>query len=266
VIARYDPSPAEGLLVLGDEPADLARGRLLFDLEAAAGRPLRLVFPAKGEVPPHTTLDGVDAEWTVHERRSDVPPERAWLLDLAAADGPGTVPEALREATVLLASARRSAAHDLEWAFRALGGTLQTVRRDSRLAAYREECRLALGPALRARPLFGWRLALVRFDSAESLEEIVAARWRDKFPGRVVLAANSTYAPDRVVYAFRSRGPLDPRAILLTALPSNSPQARLEPDGLGGRGSLSTEAFDELLLRLRFRRTGEESRRRPTGN
>ncbi|MCU0726074.1 MAG: hypothetical protein MUE73_09840 [Planctomycetes bacterium] len=260
MIARYDPSPVEGKLVLGDEPADLARARLLFELESVAGRPPRLVFPAKGDVPPRTALDGVDAEWAIHERRAEIPADRAWLLGVAAAAELGAGPEALREAVVLLASARRSAAHDLELAFRALGGTPESLRADPGLAAYREECRLALGPALRARPRFAWRLALVRFTSAESLEEIVAARFRDRLPGRVVLAANPAYAPDRVVYAFRTRAALDPRAVLLTALPEGSPPPRFEPDGLGGRGSLSPEGFDELLLRLRFTRT-EDARR-----
>ena len=85
VIMIPDMGPAGGVLRLGDEPAALARGRLLTEIEAARGREPEVIFPAKGEVRARTTFDGEDAEWLLRSAAGSAPVERDWLLALAAA-------------------------------------------------------------------------------------------------------------------------------------------------------------------------------------
>ncbi|MHC4472261.1 MAG: hypothetical protein ACYS99_15030 [Planctomycetota bacterium] len=257
-----DRTPA-GTLRLGDEPAALARGRLLFDLAAEEGAEPELILPAKGEVRLRTTLDGEDAEWLARRARGRIPRHRDWLLALAAvaeAADPGALSgtlsaRGLKEIAVLLASARRSAAHDVAYAFDALAGPPDRVRADRRLRAFREECHRAVGAALKARPRFSWRVALVSFVSAESVEDVVAARWRDQFSRYVVLAANSGYVAGGVTFAFRAGASLDVREILLASLPEGASPPEFTPDGRSGRGALPTDEFAALLAGLRFRRS-----------
>ncbi len=260
MIAKRDEPPGRRDLLLGDEPADLARGRLLFDL-APPEAPLRPVFPGKGDVPPPTAAEGEAAEWLLHRRPGPLPGGREWLVALAAADEDRPVPEgapgatALREIAVLLSSARRSAAHDLPHAFRALASPPDVVRRDPLLAAYREECRLALTAALRARPRFAWRTALVVCPCAEAVEDILAARWQSRFPDRLVLAANPARAEGRVLLAWHSPPGHDAPALLGGAWPAGAPPFRLRRGGLAGRAALDPGECDRLLAALRFRRS-----------
>lgn len=255
MIKAVETSADPPVLRVGDEPADLALGRILVETRSVGD----VVFPEKGETGRPTTLGAESAEWLIRRRRDILPPSRAWLFDLAkpedrdATDGPSG--KALREISVLLASARRSAAHDLVYALGALAGAPEDVRRDPRLIAFREECARATRPALAARPVFAWRVALVSFRSAEGVEDIVAARWRDKLSRYLVLAANETYAAGKVTYAFRAPKGLDGAGILLSALPDGSQPPRVARAGAAGRGSLDTEAFRKMLSRLKFRAT-----------
>lgn len=258
----FEREPAPRLL-LGDEPADLARGRLLFRMEEEMNsRPPEVVVPGKGEVPSPTSLAGEDGEWLVRHARGRIPPDADWLRALAAVaeDGePGEIPAgtsltALREISVLLAAARRSAAHDLDYAFDLLRRPPEEVRRDARLRAFREETNRAVGPALRARPRFVWRVALLSFVSAEAIEDIVAARWRDELSRYVVLAVNSGYVADAVTFAYRSPPGLDGTEILLAALPEGPAALRPTPDGAGGRGLVPRDGLGDFLDRLRFRK------------
>ena len=279
---------------MGDEPEDLALGHLLLGrllistestgLDVAArrnggvpargsaemrwsdgGRPPLIRFPRKGMVPSATDLDGESAEWIL--RRAAVGEDRRWLLSLAgirlveipgrpSAGPPGPEPSAaaLRDIRVLLASARRSAAHDLRYAFEVLAGSAEEVRTDRRLRAFREEVNRAVGVALKSRPVFGWRIAVIVYHSAEAVEDIVAARWRDRLANRVVLAANPGYEGGLVSYSFRSGKGVDASGIIASALPARSPAPRLSPDGTAGRGMLQQDRFDELLTALKIKR------------
>jgi len=278
VIARADHSTKRPILRLGDEPEDLALGRLLLSRESAASRnsaasrdsaasrnsagerPPLIRFPRKSVVPSATDLSGEDAEWLL--RRAPIRDDQQWLLSLAGIDRgrihtAGVVPRAaLRDIRVLLASARRSAAHDLRYAFDVLAGSPEEVRRDPRLRAFREEVNRAVGAALKSRPVFGWRTALLLYYSAEAVEDIIAARWRDRLSGRVVLAANPGYEGGLVSYAFRSTPGVDAGRLICGALPPRSPAPRVSPDGTRGRGIIARDRFDELLVALKLRRSG----------
>ena len=271
VIARIETPGKRPILRLGDEPEDLAQGRLLLPLEAAGFSPPPLIrFPRKAVVPSATELDGESAEWLL--RRIPVEADRQWLLDLAGVtrfsgggsggrsggDLAGNAPSAaaLRDIRVLLSSARRSAAHDLRYAFKALAGSALEVRNDLRLRAFREEVNRAVGAALKARPVFGWRCALLLYHCAEAVEDIVAARWRDKLAGRVILAANPGYEGGLVSYAFRSSPGVDAGRVIAAALPVRSPPPRTSADGTAGRGMLPSSRFEELLAGLKIRRSG----------
>ena len=265
VIARADHSTKRPILRLGDEPEDLALGRLLLLQESAWERPPLVRFPRKGVVPSATDLSGESAEWLL--RRAPVREDQRWLLELAeigrAGSPGGGTPEAgisvsaaaLRDIRVLLASARRSAAHDLRYAFEILSGSPEEVRSDRRLRAFREEVNRAVGIALKSRPVFGWRTALIVYYSAEAVEDIVCARWRNKLSRRLVLAANPGYEGGLVSYAFRSSPGVDAARILCAALPPRSPSPRVSADGTAGRGMLAQNRFDALLDSLKLRRS-----------
>jgi hypothetical protein len=94
----------------------------------------------------------------------------------------------------------------------------------------------------------------VTVTTAESVEEIVAARWRDRLSRYVVLAANPVYAEGVVTYAFRSPTGLDGASILLSGLPAGAPPPRTERGGAAGRGALPADRFADLLHGLRFGR------------
>jgi hypothetical protein len=292
VIAKADHSRKRRILRLGDEPEDLALGRLLLSAESPGlngavrpnggvpalgsaemrwsdgGRPPLIRFPRKGVVPSATDLDGESAEWIL--RRAAVGEDRRWLLSLAGIKGrpsagppgPDLSAAALRDIRVLLASARRSAAHDLRYAFEVLAGSAEEVRTDRRLRAFREEVNRAVGVALKSRPVFGWRIAVIVYHSAEAVEDIVAARWRDRLANRVVLAANPGYEGGLVSYSFRSGKGVDASGIIASALPARSPAPRMSADGTAGRGMLQQDRFDELLTALKIRRSGNELKSR----
>jgi hypothetical protein len=258
VIARTEPPSGRPILRLGDEPADLALGRLLLVRESPGGRPPLVRFPRKGVVPCATELSGEDAEWLL--RNEPIRDEHRWLLEVAGIERPepgGGAPlcaAAKSEIRVLLSAARRSAAHDLRYAFEALSGSPEEVRSDPRLRAFREEVHRAVGSALKARPLFGWRTSLLFYWSAEAVEDIVSARWKEKLSGRVVLSANPGYESGMVSYAFRASPGVDAAQIIVSALPPRSPPPRVSADRTAGRGMLPADRFEALLGSLRFGR------------
>jgi single-stranded DNA-specific DHH superfamily exonuclease len=166
----------------------------------------------------------------------------------------------LREATVLVNAARRSASGDASVALAALLAArepaeiaLGRLPEARQLAEMRQAFNAALAEAKRAAPAFNQRVALIRVQSPYQVHPVLAQIWRGKLPNHIVMVANEGYLPGRVSFSLRTM--LD--VSLLDFLQAFSHALDATEFGYGHDkatgGSMSTEEWKRLLATMGFR-------------
>jgi single-stranded-DNA-specific exonuclease len=166
----------------------------------------------------------------------------------------------LKEATVLVNSARRSPEHHPEIAVTALEShddpkslvTSSSVVVES-LREARAIVAAELAEAKKAAPKFAGNVALVRVRSRAQIHPLIAQIWRGRLPKYHVVVANEGYADGRIHFSARSQGDHNVLDFL------QSIELRLEDEGGYGHGhdhaaggTLSDGDWNRFLTRLGF--------------
>ena len=170
---------------------------------------------------------------------------------------------ALREATSLVNSPRRTAAADASAALGLLMAAdspkdLLSGRHPGldALEAARAEVRAALDTGRRVAPRVVGDVALIRLDTPCQVHPMVAQSWTHRLRGKIVLAANAGYRPGWVHFAARTGGDAD----LIAFFAAHRPAAADEQYGNGHRrasgGALRTADWNRFAADLGF---GEEA-------
>jgi len=121
------------------------------------------------------------------------------------------------------------------------------------LLAAKEEVKAELDQAKRAAPKVVGEVAIVRFASPCQIHPLVAQSWRGRLKDRIVIAANTGYAADRVHFAARSS---QAEADLIAFFAKHRPPGADEQYGGGHRqasgGALFPEDWNFLVRSLGF--------------
>lgn len=161
------------------------------------------------------------------------------------------------EAVGLLNAARRSADHDVAAALAVLRAAQSpseisdgSVPGSERLRQLRAEVAAEMARLARTPPRMHGRVALIRIRSRAQIHPLLAARWKARLAGKIVLVANDDYLPGRVNFAVRTTLPIDLIAWLKSfQLPDSGPEfARGHPAATGG--SLDFRQFDALVAAM----------------
>jgi single-stranded-DNA-specific exonuclease len=171
----------------------------------------------------------------------------------------------LKEAVVLINAARRASAFDVETPLSLLmhASHPREVSEDEsrgadRLRAYRAEVYAELQAARRHAPSFSGTgpYALVRMHSACQVHPLIAQQWRGRLPKYAVIAANTGFLPDTVVFSMRtSRTDLNlPQILQAIDLGPGAGHFGYGHDQATG-GQMPPAAFDALLAALGFTAT-----------
>lgn len=195
----------------------------------------------------------------------------AWLAllgtvaDLGAGADFGRVPawrrayrsKPVSDAIALLNAARRSAEHDVATALAVLRAAESpeqiangSVPGSDRLREQRAEVAAEVARHARTAPKIYGRVALIRIRSRAQIHPLLAARWKTRLAGKIVVVANEDFLPGRVNFAARTTLPLD----LITWLKSfplrdaGSEFARGHPAATGG--SLDFAQFEAFAAAL----------------
>jgi len=117
----------------------------------------------------------------------------------------------VREAEVLINSAKRSSAYDISTAIALLdeADDLSHVV-DHRVAGvrllerYRKEVNREVKRCRHERPHFSWKVAIVPFKSRCEIQGLIAETWRRQLGNYLVIAANFGYIDKKVAYVVRT--------------------------------------------------------------
>lgn len=167
----------------------------------------------------------------------------------------------IKEATVLINAARRSAAHDVETPLRLLMHSThpRQISQDAidgpQLQRYREEVNAELRAARRHAPVFSATgpYALIRLHSPSQVHPLIAQQWRGRLPKYAVIAANSGYLPHTIAFSMRTaRQDLNlPQILQGLHLGDFSGRFGYGHDQASG-GQLPPDVFEQLLALLGF--------------
>ncbi len=125
----------------------------------------------------------------------------------------GRIPKSqIREAEILLNSAKRSSHYDIDTPISLLEGaskpgdltdtSSEAVRR---LQTYRAEVNAEVRRCRREAPLFSWKVAIIPFESPCDIQGLIAETWRRQLKKYVVIAANFGFLKDKVAYVIRTQ-------------------------------------------------------------
>ncbi len=166
---------------------------------------------------------------------------------------------ALRAAVTLINAPRRSASADARPALALLlkgegpkdVTSGQFAETDVLLAA-KAEVAAELDKARRVGPKVVGDVAIIPFSSPCQIHPLIAQNWRTRLKGKIVIAANSGYAPDRVHFAARTATDAD----LIAFFAAHRPPGADEQYGNGHRqasgGALRFEDWNAFLRDLKF--------------
>lgn len=167
----------------------------------------------------------------------------------------------LKEAVVLLNTARRASTYGPERAARALlehADPAALVNSDSSdvefLRACREEIAGAMNEGKKASPKFAGQAALIQVHTPCQIHPLLAQIWRGRLPRYYVIVANTGYMPGRVNFSARSSGPLK----VLDFLQQHRPQGDDVVGEVGNGhdqasgGSLDATSWNRFLTGLGF--------------
>jgi single-stranded-DNA-specific exonuclease len=169
----------------------------------------------------------------------------------------------VREAEVLINSAKRSSAYDIPAAIGLLDGADDLsylvdhqVAGVRLLERYRSEVNREVKRCRHERPHFRWKVAIVPFKSCCEIQGLIAETWRRQLRNYLVIAANFGYIDGKVAYVIRTE--LDTSVIDF--------MESLRPAGYDGHvvfghdraagAVLDKDIWLRLSDRMRFKNTG----------
>ncbi|HEV7253728.1 MAG TPA: phosphoesterase [Mesorhizobium sp.] len=167
---------------------------------------------------------------------------------------------ALRNAVSLLNAPRRASRADARPALALLlkgegpkDVTSGRFPETAELLAAKEEVKAELEKAKRVGPKVVGDVAIIRFASPCQIHPLVAQSWRGRLKDKIVIAANTAYAPDRVHFAARTS---QADADLIGFFGKHRPPGGDEQYGGGHRqasgGALKPEDWNVLVRSLGF--------------
>jgi single-stranded-DNA-specific exonuclease len=165
----------------------------------------------------------------------------------------------IKEAEVLINSAKRSSTYDISTAARILDGAeeLTQVTDHNRaevrlLEKYRAEVNAEVRRCRHERPHFSWKVAMVPFESRCEIQGLIAETWRRQLENYLVIAANFGYLEGKVAYVIRT----ELQTSVIDFMES------LRPGGLDSHVAfghdraagavLDKEIWSQLVARMRF--------------
>lgn len=162
------------------------------------------------------------------------------------------------EAIALLNAPRRSSLGDSRAAWNVLTRASSPsdiakglVEGTERLVDARKEVNAEIARCSTAAPKFAGPVALISISSPARVHALMAARWSNRLPKYIALAANHGYAEDRVHFSMRTRNGTDLIAFLSALrLDLGREFANGHPQATGG--SVSVGDFDRLLSALGY--------------
>lgn len=118
----------------------------------------------------------------------------------------------LKQAEVLINSAKRSSAYDIDTAIDLVAGatcledlTDPNDPRVKKLDGYRKEVNEEVRRCRHEPPIFSWKVAMIAFESQCDIQGLIAETWRRQLSRYIVIAANFGYIPTKVAYVVRSQ-------------------------------------------------------------
>lgn len=169
----------------------------------------------------------------------------------------------VREAEVIINSAKRASAYDIDTAVR----LLDRARRISdlidhsspevmRLEAFRQEVNREVKRCRHERPHFSWKVAIIPFESRCDIQGLIAETWRRQLENYLVIAANFGYIEGKVAYVIRTQ--LDTSVIdfMESLRPAGYDSHVIFGHDRAGSGVVDRAVWLELADRMRFKTSG----------
>ncbi len=168
---------------------------------------------------------------------------------------------ALREAEVLLNSAKRSAHYDIQTAVGLLesassvddliNGTSEPV---SRLQQYREEVNAEVRKCRHEAPHFSWKVAVIPFESCCDIQGLIAETWRRQLKKYIVIAANFGYLKDKVAYVIRTQLEMSVIDFMESIKPTDCRDHIVFGHDKAGGAIIDKDIWMKLMDRMGFRK------------
>ncbi|PZO73912.1 MAG: phosphoesterase [Mesorhizobium amorphae] len=166
---------------------------------------------------------------------------------------------ALRNAVSLLNAPRRAARADAEPALALLlkGSGPKDVTsgkfpETQALLDAKAEVAQALQAAKRVAPQVVGDVALLRFSSPCQIHPLVAQSWRGRLPGKIVIAANTGYSPERIHFAARTATGTDLIEFFAAHRPAGADEQYGGGHAAASGGALTPADWNALLSDLGF--------------
>jgi hypothetical protein len=164
------------------------------------------------------------------------------------------------DAEVLVNSAKRSSAYDIDTPVRLLGEAddlAYMVNRDNEsvrlLEKYRAEVNREVKRCRHEEPHFSWRVALVPIRSECEVQGLIAETWKRQLDNYLVLVANFGYIGDKVAYAIRTQMDTSVIDFMESLKPGDYPHHVAWGHDRAAGGVVSMEVWQHLAERMGFR-------------
>lgn len=171
----------------------------------------------------------------------------------------------IRDAEVLLNSAKRATPYDIPTAIKVLGGATdlsQVIDRDrvqvQQLEAYRAEVNTEVKRCRHERPHFSWKVAIVPIRSTCDIQGLIAETWRRQLKKYLVIVANFGYLEGKVAYVIRTELQTSVIDFMESIRPAGLDSHVVFGHDMAGGAVLDTEIWYELVTRLGFKDKGQE--------
>jgi single-stranded-DNA-specific exonuclease len=245
---------------------------LFVDHHRPYGRPKdALIVSSYGEDPaPPTSYVAYDSLCAIDPGLEDI----AWLCAVGTTGDVGTdVVFARKEcatgqfkrkdivnAEVLVNSAKRASAYDIETSAGLLGGAgalEDLVRADSpavaKLSRYRREVNSEVRRCRHEGPNFLWRVAVIPFKSSCDIQGLIAEPWRRRLDKYFVIAANFGYIDGKVAYVVRTQLEASVIDFMESLKPAGHPGHIVFGHDRAGSGIIEREVWEAIAARMGFK-------------
>ncbi len=165
----------------------------------------------------------------------------------------------LREAEVLINSAKRSSAYDIDTPIDLLSDAreIQSLidgkdQRVRKLYEYRKEVNSEVRRCRHEPPIFSWKVALIAFESRCDIQGLIAETWRRLLNRYIVIAANFGYIAEKVAYVVRTDLDIDVIEFVESMRPAGYDQHICFGHNRAGGGIIEKEIWKDVAKRMGF--------------
>ena len=169
----------------------------------------------------------------------------------------------VREAEVIINSAKRASAYDIATAVRLVdhaGQVSDLIDHSSpevvRLEASRQEVNREVKRCRHERPHFSWKVAIIPFESPCDIQGLIAETWRRQLENYLVIAANFGYIEGKVAYVIRTELNISVIDFMESLKPAGYGGHVVFGHDRAGGAVLDRTVWLELTDRMRFRPSG----------